>query len=269
MMKNFTLATLLLLTLMLSACTNANEGTVQVQVIRGQISQIIRPANGWVNTLTTVGDEYYDINLRSHTDTVEVNASTKDNAAFKIKISLTSHVLSDDESIKHYVRKLGLDGEERTNRVNEILYGHINTETKNASANYDAYTLLANQENIQKALTESLKPILKAQLYLELESVQIIDRPDFIDDRIEQAASQVVANSKLKEAAEAALAAAKVEAEKKQVESQTFKDPAMFRIKELELMLDIERARAEGIKGHNGSLTIVNGGSTQLQLKSQ
>jgi hypothetical protein len=99
--------------------------------------------------------------------------------------------------------------------------------------------------------------------------VQIIGRPDFVDDRIEQAASAVVANQKAKEAAEADLARAKVEAEKKQVEAQTFNNPALLQIKLLELRLDIERARAEGIAKHQGALTIVNGtNDTQIQLRA-
>jgi hypothetical protein len=188
----------LLLIVLQVACTNATEGAVQVQVVRGQISRIIKPADGWVGTLTTVGDEYYDIDLRSFTENVEVGASTKDNAALKIQIAVTGHVLPDDQSVMAYVRKFGLGQDERHQRHNAILVGHVNTETKNAVAGFDAYSLLANQEAIQKNITSSLTPIFRQQLYIELESVQIIGRPDFVDDRIEQAASAVVANQKAK-----------------------------------------------------------------------
>jgi hypothetical protein len=259
----------LFLIVLQAACTNATEGAVQVQVVRGQISRIIKPADGWVNTFTTVGDEYHDVDLRAFTENVDVGASTKDNAALKIQIAVTGHVLPDDQSVMAYVRKFGLAPEERHQRRNAILLGHVNTETKNAVANFDAYSLLANQEAIQKNITSSLTPIFRQQLYIELESVQIIGRPDFVDDRIEQAASAVVANQKAKEAAEADLARAKVEAEKKQVEAQTFNNPALLQIKLLELRLDIERARAEGIAKHQGPLTIVNGTTdTQIQLRA-
>lgn len=253
-----------------SGCvTNATEGAVQVQVVRGQINRIIKPSDGWVGTLTTVGDSYYDIDLRSFTENVEVGASTKDNAALKIMIAVTGHVIQDDESVKAYVRKFGLEQSERHDRRNAILMGHVNTETKNAVAGFDAYSLLANQEAIQKNITSALMPIFKQQLLVELESVQILGRPDFVDDRIEQAASAVVANQKAKEAAEADLARAKVEAEKKQVEAQTFNNPALLQIKLLELRLDIERARADGIAKHQGPLTIVNGTTdTQIQLRA-
>ncbi len=248
----------------------ANEGVYKVQVVRGQINKIIKPQDGWVSTLTTYGDKYYDFNIRTYTFPVKVNASTKDNAAVTVEITLTVLPPNDDESIKAYVRKFGLDEEERSTRMTQILAGQANTETKNAVASYEAYGLLASQEAIQKRLIDSLTPILKQQLMLTLESIQIIGRPDFLDDRIEQAASAVVANQKAKEAAEADLARAKVEAEKKQVEASTLANPQTFAIRQLELQLEIERARSEGIKGHQGPLTIVNGvANPQIQLRGQ
>ncbi len=246
----------------------ANEGVYRIQVVRGQINRIIKPQDGWVSTLTTFGDKYYDFNIRAFTFPVKVSASTKDNAAVTVEITLTAIPPNDDESIKAYVRKFGLDEEERWTRMTQILAGQANTETKNAVASYEAYGLLASQEAIQKRLIDSLTPILKQQLLLTLESIQIIGRPDFLDDRIEQAASAVVANQKAKEAAEADLARAKVEAEKKQVEASTLANPQTFVIRQLELQLEIERARAEGIKGHQGPLTIVNGvANPQIQLR--
>lgn len=248
----------------------ANEGVYRVQVVRGQINKIIKPQDGWVSTLTTFGDKYYDFNIRTFTFPVKVNASTKDNAAVAVEISLTALPPNDDESIKAYIRKFGLAEDERQTRMAQILVGQANTETKNAVASYEAYGLLASQEAIQKRLIDSLTPILKQQLLLTLESIQIIGRPDFLDDRIEQAASAVVANQKAKEAAEADLARAKVEAEKKQVEASTLANPQTFAIRQLELRLEIERARAEGIKGHQGPLTIVNGvADPQIQLRGQ
>jgi hypothetical protein len=248
----------------------ANEGVYRVQVVRGQINKIIKPQDGWVSTLTTFGDKYYDFNIRTFTFPVKVNASTKDNAAVTVEITLTALPPNDDDSIKAYVRKFGLEEEERHTRMTQILTGQANTETKNAVASYEAYGLLASQEAIQKRLIDSLTPILKQQLLLTLESIQIIGRPDFLDDRIEQAASAVVANQKAKEAAEADLARAKVEAEKKQVEASTLANPQTFAIRQLELQLEIERARAEGIKGHQGPLTIVNGAANpQIQLRGQ
>ena len=81
----------------------------------------------------------------------------------------------------------------------------------------------------------------------------------FLDDRVEAAASGVVANEKQKQAKEARLGAAKVAAQTKQIEAQTFANPALLEIKKLELQLEIERARSEGIKNHQGALTIMYG----------
>jgi hypothetical protein len=163
-----------------------------------------------------------------------------------------------------YVRKFGLDDKERAERLGQILRGQVNTETKNSLANFDAYALLANQEQIQKELQEKLKPLFRQQLFIELESVQIIGRPDFLDDRIEQAASQVVANQKLKEASQAALEAAKIDAEKKQVEALTYANPALLEIRKLELQKEI----AEAWSKHQGTLVL---GDTKplLQLESK
>jgi SPFH domain / Band 7 family len=259
---------LLTLVTLTVGCTNTTEGQVRIQTVRGQISQVIRPANGWVVTMFTVGDDYYDVDLKSITENFNIKGSTKDNAGVQVEIGITAHLLSDDDSVKSHVRKFGLDADDRKKRLTSLLAGQVNTEVKNAIAAYEAYGLLANQEAIQKRIADSLQPILKSQMQLDLESIQIIGRPDFVDDRIEQAASAVVANQKAKEAAEADLARAKVEAEKKQVEAQTFANPALLSLEKLRLQLEIERARADGIKGHNGPLTIVTGADTQLQLRS-
>ena len=102
----------------------------RVQIVRGQINRVIKPQDGWVSTLTTFGDHYYDFNIRTYTHSVKVNASTKDNAAVAVEISLTVLPPNDDESIKAYIRKFGLEEEERKTRMTQIL--KANTETKNA-----------------------------------------------------------------------------------------------------------------------------------------
>jgi hypothetical protein len=241
-----------------------DEGTIQVQTIYGKINRIIRARDGGVWTIWTIGDDYYKVNLRAKTDEVDITASSKDNAALAMKVAVTYHVSDSDDNIMAYVRKFGLDDKERAERLGQILRGQVNTETKNSLANFDAYALLANQELIQKELQEKLKPIFSQQLFIELESVQIIGRPDFLDDRIEQAASQVVANQKLKEASQAALEAAKIDAEKKQVEAQTYANPALLEIRKLELQKEI----AEAWSKHQGTL-VLGDSKSLLQLDSK
>ena len=230
----------------------ADEGTVQVQTIYGKISRIIRASDGGIYTWHTIGDDYFPVNLRAKTEEVDITASSKDNAALTLKVAVTYHVADGDDNIMAYVRKFGLDDKERAERLGQILRGQVNTETKNSIANFDAYSLLANQEQIQKNLQETLKPIFSQYLLVDLESVQIIGRPDFVDDRIEQSASQVVANQKLKEASQAALEAARIDAERKQVEAQSYANPALLEIRKLELQREI----AEAWSKHQGTLVL-------------
>lgn len=260
-MKKKLLLFLTVLILTQAGCwVTAREGTVQVRTINDKADLVIRPESGGVYCYNVFWDEYYPVSMRTKTDDIAVAATSKDNAALNIKVAVTYQITNTDDAVFGYVRKFGLDEETREKNRFRILATQVNTESKNAIANYDAYTILANQEEIQKKIFEVLKPIFANQLFAHLESVQIIDRPDFLDDRIEQAASQVVANQKLKEAATAALEAAKIEAERKQVEAQTYANPALLEIRKLELQKEI----AGEWRQHQG--TLVFGGSTPLLL---
>lgn len=244
------------------------EGTVKVVTYFGRIERVYTPDDGWFTTLAP-GRESYEVNLKSFTEKAPVRVTSKDNAALQVEISLTAY--TDPAKIADYVRKYGFSEEERHRRRNEILKGLLQTEARNAFADYGAYEIYANQELIQKRIFDTLKPLLANQLLLITESVQI-GNPDFLDDRIEAAASGVVANEKQKQAEEARLEAAKIAAQTKQIEAQTYAVPALLDIKKLELQLEIERARADGIKNHQGPLTIMygagsgSGSGVQLQL---
>ena len=241
----------------------AQEGTVQVVTKWGAIERIYTPSDGWFTTIAP-GRKSYEVNIKSFTESAPVRVTSKDNAALQVEVSLTAY--SDPAKIAEYVRKYGFSEEERHRRRNEILKGIVQTEARNAFADYGAYEIYANQEQIQKRIVESLRPQLGSQLLLVTESVQI-GNPDFLDDRVEAAASGVVANEKQKQAEEARLEAAKVAAQTKQIEAQTFANPALLEIKRLELQLEIERARAEGIKSHQGPLTIMYGGQPGVQVQ--
>lgn len=233
----------------------AQEGTVQVVTKWGAIERIYTPSDGWFTTIAP-GRKSYEVNIKSFTESAPVRVTSKDNAALQVDISLTAY--TDPSKITEYVRKYGFSEEERHRRRNEILKGIVQTEARNAFADYGAYEIYANQELIQKRIIESLRPQLGTQLLLITESVQI-GNPDFLDDRVEAAASGVVANEKQKQAEEARLEAAKVAAQTKQIEAQTFANPALLEIKKLELQLEIERARSDGIRNHQGALTIMYG----------
>ncbi|HYE14604.1 MAG TPA: SPFH domain-containing protein [Pyrinomonadaceae bacterium] len=239
------------------------EGTINVVTKWGRIERVYRPEDGWFTTVAP-GREAYEVNIKSFTEKTPVRVTSKDNAALQVEIAVTAY--TDPRHVEDYVRKYGFDERTRHERRNEILHGLIQTEARNAFAEYGAYEIYANQEFIQKRIFESLRPQLSSQLLQTLESVQI-GNPDFLDDRIEAAASGVVANEKQKQAEEARLEAAKIAAQTKQIEAQTYANPALLDIKKLELQLEIERARAEGIKNHQGSLTIMYGGQPGVQVQ--
>jgi regulator of protease activity HflC (stomatin/prohibitin superfamily) len=246
-----------------------NEGTVKVVTKFGSIQRVYRPSDGWFTTISP-GWDAYEVNLKSFTETTTPRVTSKDNAALQVPISVTASTNPENADIIEYVRKYGFSEADRHKRRNEILHGLVQTEARNAFAEYGAYEIYANQEAIQKRIVEALRPFLAGQLHLVLESVQI-GNPDFLDDRIEQAASAVVANEKQKQAEEARYKAAEVAAKTKQIEALTYANPALLDIKKLELLLEIERARAEGIRGHQGALTIVyeNGKGVQLQIPTK
>lgn len=231
------------------------EGTVNVVTNFGRIERVQRPDDGWFTTLAP-GRESYPVNIKSFTETAPVRVTSRDNAALQVEISITA--FTDPVKVEEYVRKYGFTEDERHRRREEILKGLLQTEARNAFADYGAYDIYANQEKIQRQIVDSLRPLLAGQLMLVTESVQI-GNPDFLDDRIEAAASGVVANEKQKQAEEARLEAAKIAAQTKQIEAQTYSNPALLDIKRLEMQLEIERARSEGVKNHQGALTIMYG----------
>jgi hypothetical protein len=269
--SKYTLAGLALLALLVLigagiAYANINytqEGTVKVVTYFGRIERVYGPDDGWFTTLAP-GRDSYEVNIKSFTEAAPVRVTSKDNAALQVEISVTA--FTDPQHVGEYMRKYGFDEAQRHTRRNEILHGLIQNEARNAFSEYGAYEIYANQESIQKRILEALKPQLASQLQLVTESVQI-GNPDFLDDRIEAAASGVVANEKQKQAEEARLEAAKIAAQTKQIEAATFANPALLEIKKLELQLEIERARAEGIRSHQGPLTIMYGSGSGVQLQ--
>ncbi len=241
----------------------AQEGTAQVVTKWGAIEKVYMAQDGWFTTLAP-GRRSYEVNIKSFTEKAPVRVTSKDNAALQVEIAVTA--FTEPGKIEEYVRKFGFIEEERHKRRNEVLLGVVQTEARNAFAEYGAYEIYANQEQIQKRILEALKNQLGEQLFLKTESVQI-GNPDFLDDRIESAASGVVANEKMKQAEEARLEAAKIAAQTKQIEAQTYSSPALLEIKRLELLLEIERARADGIKNHQGALTIIYGTSSGVNVQ--
>jgi regulator of protease activity HflC (stomatin/prohibitin superfamily) len=230
----------------------ATEGTRIAALKWGKIERIISPEDGFVFLLSP-GWDTYELNVKSFTGKATAKVTSKDNAALQVEVAVTGATEGSSEGLANYLRAFGMNEEDRHKRRDEILGGIIQTEARNGFAEYGAYDIYANQESIQKKLYDSIKAQVEKQLFVRVDSVQL-GNPDFLDDRIEQAASAVVANQKAKEASQAAYEAAKIDNERKLLEAQTYANPAAFTIKKMELQLEIERARAEGIKGHQGAL---------------
>lgn len=254
----------LMSTMFFTGCwVTAKQGTVEYQTIWDKPGAIVTPESGGIWTITTMGDEYYTVNLTDvTTDIITVQAQTKDNARLKIGITATYHLKSDEASIREHLSQYGLDPKTRDSNFTKVLEGAIQTETRNAIANYDAYSLMANQEAIQKSIFDSLKTILDQQFRQQLVTVALKTAPDFDNDQIEVAASQVVANQKLKEAATAAQDAAKIETETKRIQAQTFENPKMYAIE----IQRLEVQKAEAWSKHNGTLIFGGGNSPNLMM---
>jgi hypothetical protein len=265
-MKTITQKLMLLVIIVTSifsaACwETAQTGTVKVQTIWDKPTKIIRGGET-VSSWNTWWDAYYIIDARIETEELEVSASTKDNAALNMKIAVSYTVDTDtDDNVFSYINAFGLDEKTRNERKDKILKGQVSTEAKNAISEFDAYSLLANQEQVQKQVFERLKPLFAVNK-LKIDSVQITSRPDFVDDKIESAASAVVANLKLKDAAQAEQEAVKINTETQKIKAQQFADPKMYALEIKKLEVEAAKAWA----GHQGSLVFNGSNSSGLML---
>ena len=251
----------------LSSVTYATEGTRIMVTKWGRVDRVLAPDDGW-QFLMAPGYDVFEINIKSFTQAAEAKVTSKDNAGLQVSVAVTGATSADKSDIAEYFRSFGSSEDERHKRREVILGGIIQTEARNAFAEYGAYEIYANQEAIQKKLFEAISRQAGQQLKVRVESVQL-GNPDFLDDRIEQAASSVVANQKAKEASQAAYEAAKIDNERKLLEAQTYANPAAFTIKKMELELERMRMLADGIKGHQGALYLNLGGAGGgLQLQT-
>ena len=251
-----------------TSITYATEGTRVVAVKWGRLENVIAPDDGF-EFLLTPGWDTYEINIKSFTQTAAARVTSKDNAAIQVDVSVTGATNGSKETIAEYVRAFGFVEADRHKRRDQILAGIIQTEARNAFAEYGAYEIYANQEAIQKRLFESIKVLAEPQLMIRVDSVQL-GNPDFLDDRIEQAAASVVANQKEKEAALALLDAAKINNERKVLDAATYANPQAFSVKKMEMQLEQVRLLSDGIAKHQGPLYLdMGGGSGGLQLNAQ
>src|SRR5687768_3569989 len=120
-MKNKIIAMMLIVATQAGCWVTAQEGTVQVRTINDRADLIIRPESGGVYSWNVWWDNYYPVTLRTKTETVQVQATSKDNAALNIKIAVTYSISNTDDAIFAYVRKFGLDEATREQNRTAIL----------------------------------------------------------------------------------------------------------------------------------------------------
>lgn len=265
-MSKLMLAFVLASTFLFSGCWTApEEGTVEIQTIYGQYNRTIRPSDGGVWTVTTWGNEEYPVNLRAKQADVQVKGTSKDNAGLTLTIKVAYSIPDEGDNVRDYVTKFGMTDEQRRASFDPQLNSQVATAASVAINKYDAYALLANTEGIRQELVQILTPVFANQLRARLESVQIDGRPNFDDDRIEQAGSGVVAAKKKNEEEQALKLAALERNERLIIEAKTFENPKMYAIELQKLRVQEAQAWAS----HNGTLILGSGASPQIQIPSK
>jgi len=240
-----------------TGCNQANQGEVSVETSWGKVIQVHQPGE-WYTTIAP-GKKAYTVDTRPWADDIPVHVGTSDNAGLKLTVKVVGRILPN--RVSDYLTTFGFDAEERYKRRGQIESGAVQTITRDAVAMHTAYNIYKEQQNIQMFIQERLKEIFANQLFAELISVQITDRPDFDNDDIENAASRVVAAQKEKEAQEQYKQAAQTELEKNEIVNRIYaSSPQAFELKKLEWQKYIAEAWAQN------HAPIVFGGNTQIQV---
>jgi hypothetical protein len=244
---------ILILTLLAVGCsTSTEQGTVQVETTYGKVVKIHRSGD-WFTTFG-VGTTSFEVDMRNHLDGVDYEGVTKDNAPFGMKVDVVYHPIDKDDEIIAYVTALGFDPSERATRRWGVLNQLVKNSCRDAtSGKYDAYDLRANQAAILSDIKKELDTTLGKEMHIEVASVGMEIQPQFKDGRIDDAANQVVAAQKLKQAAEAQKAAAQTNLEKAQIDNKIYTDsPQAYQL----AVLEKQRQIAEAWSHHQGTLIL-------------
>lgn len=255
--KTLLISTIFVLSSVMTGCWATPEpGKVMVQTVYGEISGIIRSPGIW--TISQRGNEEFDVNMTSHpTGELWFTSGTSDRAGFRWAVKGSYHIQDDNGVIYNHVKKWGVQEEPRYAKLNEKISTQFQAVIGNIANTFTAYELVSNSDAIREKALPLLREYFKNELLLELEDFQLIGKPDFFNDDIDLAPSKVVANENLRAAALAGLEADKIDQQRQQIQAQIMANPALREIKLTELKIKLEEARANGIKGHQGNLTIV------------
>lgn len=275
-MKKLLIALVFLTVVTMSGCGGCSwrtpdEGTVEFKTMQGRYERTIRPSDGapWENWW---GDEYHTQHVTSVTKEFPIKSQTSDNARVTIVVAVTYKRLSTNEDDPKWIAFFGLDEKESLPKFDGKLDNIMNKYGGGLTSKYTAYDLNENKAAMQSALEngvtnekgevvqEGLKTVFPKELISQLELVQIKGAPDFENDDIESAASKVVANQKLKEAAQAALEADKIEQQRKQLQAQTYENKTLYEIRLRELQVEEAKAWAS----HQGPLYLMGAGKSPV-----
>ncbi|HXF04187.1 MAG TPA: prohibitin family protein [Blastocatellia bacterium] len=244
--RNFTPATfwlkflgaafLLLIVIILGAksVTTVESGTHAVLRRWGKAEQVLEPGLHFYNPIST-SLQIYETRIRTHTENVSV--TSVDNVRFTADVTVA--YAPDPKRLVELDSRLG---REYLARLTPI----IQTASRDVFSDIKIYDVVAQVGRVTQELKASLDPQFAAHNVL-LESVQIsnVDLPD----NVEIQAAEVAAAAKAKEAAEFRLQAAKIEQETRALEARTAaQNPELIRLRQLEIMREIELSRNDAIK---------------------
>lgn len=259
-----------------SACARYAEeqGTVSVEVTQGKIVKIHEPGE-WYTTFGpyTTG---YEVDLRNHMDGVDIQGVTKDNAPFYMKIDIVyrpMHIPNADlgtDPLAKYLSAFGFDDQQRAARRWGVLGQLVKNAARDAtSGKYDAYELRANQAKVLADIKTELDPKFAGELFCEISSVGMEIQPQFSDPNIDQAANNVVAAKKTKDAEQAWKEAAQIRLEKQQIENQVWNSsPQAFELEKLKWQAGMVRDFSQGMAQHQGTLILDPSVLRQLQFQT-
>lgn len=272
----------------------APEGTVAVQTVRGQISKVYYPKDGWAFTETTfvLDSEIYPVDVKNINTEVGVRGTTVDNAAFSGSVFLGYQLSSAESDVKGLVQFLGLDGDVRqanlTSKITQIVTDEFTRVISDKNKTYevkvmqdgvevvkkepmfDAYGINLNKDTLATELRKALSERFKTDLFnAKITSVAIRGNFDFVNDDIDKYGSQVAANQKKEQAAQYELNAEKIAAQTKQLQATVYeKNPGMLKLEMLKNQTESMSALATGIAQHKGTLILNfgSGGSSNTML---
>jgi regulator of protease activity HflC (stomatin/prohibitin superfamily) len=233
------------------SATTVESGTYAVMRRWGKAEQVLGPGLHFFNPIST-DLETYDTRIRTHQEHVSV--TSVDNVRFTADVTVA--YAPDPDKLVTLDSQLG---REYLNRLTPI----IQTASRDVFSDIKIYDVVGQVGRVSQELKGSLEREFSNH-YARLESVQIsnIDLPD----NVEVQAAEVAAAAKAKEAAEFRLSAARIDQETRALEARTAaQNPELIRLRQLEIMREVELSRNEAIKETKVQTLIIGAPPTGVQ----